>query len=198
MATGTLNLSGGASVTTQGPDGIQVGAFTNGPFGNVTLTGLGSYISTARLTLGNDTGHATLGSERGQILCGDASIAGTPFIAGGSSTTGSATVTGASSLWSIDSATAFNIGYLGTGSLTVSNGGTVIATRSTIATMPGSNGTATITGNGSLLSQIGGDIYVGGSGDSSASGGTAALHVLSGGLVKAAFLEGLRHRHGRN
>ena len=190
VATGTLNLSGGASVTTQGPNGIQVGAFTNGPFGNVTLTGLGSYISTARLTLGNDTGHATLSVQSGaQMLCNDASIAGTPFIAGGSSTTGSATVTGASSLWSIDTATAFNIGYLGTGSLTISNGGTVIATRSTIATMPGSNGTATITGNGSLLSQIGGDIYVGGSGDSSASGGTAALHVLSGGLVKAAFLE---------
>ena len=190
VGNGTLNLSGGASVATQGPDGIQVGAFANGPFGNVSVSGLGSVINTARLTLGNDTGHATLTVQSaGQILCDDASIAGTPFIAGGSSTTGSATVTGASSLWSIGTATAFNVGYLGTGSLTISNGGQVFASRSTIATMPGSNGTATITGNGSLLSQIGGDIYVGGSGDTSASGGTGAFHVLSGGQAKAALLK---------
>ena len=190
VGNGTLNLSGGASVATQGPDGVEVGAFTNGPFGNVSVSGLGSFISTARLTLGNDTGHATLMVQSGgQILCGDASIAGMPFIAGGSSVTASATVTGASSLWFITTATAFNVGYLGTGSLTISNGGQVFATRSTIATMPGSNGTATITGNGSLLSQVGGDIYVGGSGDTSASGGTGAFHVLSGGQAKAALLK---------
>ncbi len=95
VATGTLGVSGGAGLTTQGPDGIQVAAYANGPFGYVTVTDPGSFISSARLTLGNDTGHATLNVQNGgQLYSGDASIAGTPFIAGGSSTTGSATVTG--------------------------------------------------------------------------------------------------------
>ncbi|MGI9088146.1 MAG: autotransporter-associated beta strand repeat-containing protein, partial [Chthoniobacterales bacterium] len=188
--TGNLNIAGGASMTTMGADGVQVAVFADGPFGNVSVTDSGSYISTARFTLGAITGHATLTIQNAaQLLCGDASIAGSPFFAGGSSTVGSATVTGANSLWAIDSATAFNVGYFGNGTLTISNGGIVADHRSTIATNPGSIGNATVTGPGSLWDHQGGDIYVGGTADSSASGGTGALHVLSGGLLKASLLK---------
>jgi T5SS/PEP-CTERM-associated repeat protein len=90
---------------------------------------------------------------------------------------GSAMITGAGSRWTNSSRLV--VGSSGSGSLTITAGGQVSGTvfyRSYIGLDSGSMGTATITGAGSIWTNTGGDLYVGGH-------GIGALHVEAGGQV---------------
>lgn len=188
VATGTLNLGGINSAVTAG--NVEVAAWSGGPFGTVNLSDGFTFLRTNRFTLGNDTGHATLNIQNGAALyCQEATIAGSPFIPGGNSTTGTAAVGGANSLWQIESATPLVVGYVGNGSLTISNGGKVVSQSGTIATVSGSTGVVTVTGNGSQWDDSVGNIFVSGWSGSTVSGGSGSLRVLNGGLVRATMLK---------
>ena len=108
---------------------------------------------------------------------GTVSSANASFIGRNLTSTGTATVTGTGSSWISDSY--FIIGRYGTGTLTISDGGTVSsANTTTIANSSTSNGTATVTGTGS--SWISDNyFYVGAS-------GTGALTISDGGTVSSA------------
>jgi T5SS/PEP-CTERM-associated repeat protein len=82
----------------------------------------------------------------------------------------------------------FIIGAHGTGSVLIANGGKVDGAGLTVIGQGGydSNGTVTVTGSGSLWDQKG-NVLVGGRPDGN--GGSGALHVRAGGLVRAHHLK---------
>ena len=181
--TSIFEIYNGGKVSESAPTANFLVGVDTGVTGNVNIHDAGSMLTVpTSIVLGTGSG----GTGTLTLQNGGVAQSATGQLAFTTSSHGTATVTGAGSTWTTG---ALNVGNVAVGALTISNGGTVVAIRSTIATMPGSNGTATITGNGSLLSQEGGDIYVGGSGDTSASGGTGAFHVLSGGQAKSSLLK---------
>ena len=94
--------------------------------------------------------------------------------------TGTVTVTGPGSSWINGPSGGLNIGSFGTGILTITNGGKVIDFTplvSNVGNGAGSNGTVTVTGAGSLWSDIAG-IRIGNS-------GTGALTIADGGSVRS-------------
>ena len=92
------------------------------------------------------------------------------------SSEGNVTVTGEGSTLTTENN--INVGTDGFGSLSVTNGGDVMARRVLIGIRPGARGTVTVTGSGSSLTTIGTDneVFVG-------NRGTGTLYVLDGGLV---------------
>ena len=110
---------------------------------------------------------------------------GTVNSAGGSvglsaGSTGTVTVTGPGSTWINGPSGGLNIGSFGTGTLTIANGGRVIDTTPLVTNIgngAGSQGTVTVTGAGSLWSDIAG-FNIGNS-------GTGTLTIADGGIVAA-------------
>ena len=139
LGTGTLTVLDGGAVTS---DGGSVGQ-SAGSTGTVTVTGPGSsWINTGNI-VGLNIGSFGTGSLT--IANGGRVIDTTPIvtnIGNGAGSQGMVTVTGAGSLWS-DTA-GFRIGNSGTGTLTIADGGNVIAPIVTIAANAGSVGTLNI------------------------------------------------------
>lgn len=88
--------------------------------------------------------------------------------------TGAVTVDGGDSVWEVGSA-GLEVGVGGTGSLGVSGGGVVASAATVLAVNPGSSGTATVAGSGSILRNTG-NLHVGGAGE-------ASLHIEADGAV---------------
>ena len=187
VGNGTLNISGGGDVFS---NSVEVALNSNGPFGTINIADPGSNLNTGRLTLGNDTGHGVLNIQNGGVVnCqNEGLIAGSPFIAGGSAATGAATVSGVGSTWVVNAG--FVVGYNANGSLTVSNGGQMQSLEASVATLPGSVGTVTVTGANSRWVAIPStNIFVSGWSGSTTSGGAGTINILDGGQVVAALLK---------
>ena len=129
-----------------------------GGVGTVTVTGPGSSWSNAGSIVVGGLGTGTLIIQDGATAQdGVSSGGGSIGLSAGS--TGTVTVTGPGSSWINGPSGGLNIGSFGTGTLTIANGGKVIDITplvSNIGNGAGSHGTVTVTGAGSLWSDIAG------------------------------------------
>ncbi|WP_309386197.1 PEP-CTERM sorting domain-containing protein [Cerasicoccus frondis] len=116
---GTLLISNGGGLTTEGTSNI---GNTAGSIGRATITGTGSYWNSGSIFLGNSGDGAVVVSDGANVTAGGISLGRS---SGG---VGSLFVTGSGSSVSTD--TISNIGFAGSGSLTVANGGSYSTTAS--------------------------------------------------------------------
>jgi len=141
--TGTLNIGSGGAVSNVvgrvgGCDGCMIGGV-----GTVTVNGAGAtWMNSLALTVGDSgTGQVTI-SDGGQVLTGSAG----GFLGNSPGSAGTITVTGSGSAWT--NAGTVEVGYAGSGALTVGGGGVVKVAGGTgtivVADQPGSIGTLNI------------------------------------------------------
>jgi outer membrane autotransporter protein len=145
-----------------------------GGLGTVTVTGAGSNWSNAGDVVVGGQGTGTLTIENGGTV--NSGSGGSIGLLAGS--TGTVTVTGPGSSWINGPSGGLNIGSFGTGTLTIANGGTVINITPNVANIgngPGSQGTVTVTGAGSIWSNSSG-VNVGRL-------GAGTLTIADGGIV---------------
>ena len=178
--TGMLTIQAGGTLAD------QFGTIGNlpGGVGTVTVTGPGaSWTNVNDLVVGG-LGTGTLIIQNG----GSAQDGSTASSAGGSiglsaGSTGTVMVTGPGSSWVNGPSGGLNVGSFGTGTLTIANGGRVIDITplvTNVGNFAGSLGTVTVTGAGSLWSDIAG-INIG-------RAGTGTLTITDGGNVIAPVL----------
>jgi outer membrane autotransporter protein len=175
--TGMLSIQAGGTLTDQfGTIGDLPGGV-----GTVLVTGAGSsWTNVSNLVVGG-LGAGTLIIQNG----GAAEDGSTASSTGGSigqsvGSTGTVIVTGAGSSWINGPSGGFNVGSFGTGTLMIANGANVIDITPLVTNIgngAGSHGTVTVTGAGSLWSDVAG-IRVGNS-------GTGALTIADSGNVIA-------------
>jgi outer membrane autotransporter protein len=173
------------------------GGLTKQGSGELTLTGANTYTGDTAVTGGTSLAPsvlavsgaaASLGSPGSVIEVGPAAndVAELQVSAGaqvrsfsgyvgvGAGSSGAVTVSGSGSQWT--NTDDIFVGYLGTGSLTIEDGGTVSAANNAyFGSTPGGSGTATVSGAGSQLNTTN-DIVVG-------FAGTGALTIESGGTA---------------
>jgi T5SS/PEP-CTERM-associated repeat protein len=166
---GTLNVAGGGAVS----NNIGYVAYEPGSEGYVTVSGDGSkWTSTGNLEVGRQgagTLRITDGGEVGGVIN---QIGGSDFSQPGVGS-GEVLVSGAGSTLTSEFNT--HIGYLGTGTLTIENGGNVTDANGFIALFSSSTGTATVTGAGSTWTNTD-SMNIGSSGD-------GTLIIADGGAV---------------
>lgn len=166
---GTLTIQSGGAVSDQSGY-VGRGA---GSTGTVTVDGTGSsWTNHIALWVGN-SGTGTLTVRNGGVVTNGAD----GFIGVNAGATGTVTIDGAGSSWT-DAGNLF-VGQAGTGTLMVSNGGTVSnGVDGYIGANSGATGTVTVTGTGSSWTHAG-TVAVGES-------GTGTLTVANGGMVSNA------------
>lgn len=176
--------NGGASTLTVTNNGA-VNAASYMIVGNNSAQGTVTVDNGATLAVGGDmvVGNSGPGLVRlgpgGTIATGTAGV-GTLGIGNGAGVTGDVSVSGSGATWRVLGSGAMKVGNSGRGALTISNGGLVdVASATTvyIAQNAGANGTALVTGNGSIWQMTGG-LMIG-------SAGTGALTVADAGKVSA-------------
>ena len=175
--TGMLTIQNGGTLIN------EFGAIGNlpGGVGTVTVTGAGSSWTNVDAMVVGGQGTGTLTIQNG----GSAEDGSTASSTGGSiglaaGSTGTVTVTGPGSSWINGPSGGLNIGSFGTGTLTIANGGRVVDITPLVTNIgngAGSHGTVTVTGAGSLWSDIAG-IRIGNL-------GTGTLTIADGGNVIA-------------
>jgi T5SS/PEP-CTERM-associated repeat protein len=140
---GTLSVAGGGAVS----NNVGFVAYAPDSEGNVAVTGAGStWTSTGILHVGRQ-GDGTLRiTDGGKVVSSIGQVGGTNFSQPGTGN-GVITVNGPGSTWTTDNN--MHIGFLGTGSLTIENGGNISDANGFLAFFTGSTGTATVTGAGS-------------------------------------------------
>ncbi|QDT73299.1 beta strand repeat-containing protein [Lacipirellula limnantheis] len=174
---GSLLVSNGGVLSHSIYRNVSVGG--NGFVGNVTVAGPGSQF----LANGYLLAAGTLTVENGGLL---SSVSGESGNAPGD--VASTTVTGLGSRWNIPASTpataTLQVGYAGSASLTVANGGAVNNGASAVlGLLAGSSGTATVTGLGSAWNNVG-YLQVG----SPFNGGAGTVNVTNQGVVRAGSL----------
>ena len=179
----TVGVNGTGMLTIQsgGTLADSSGAIGNlpGGVGTVTVTGAGSNWQNAGVMVVGGQGTGTLiiqggGTAQDGVSSGGSSIG---LLAG---STGTVIVTGPGSSWINGPQAGLNIGSFGTGTLTIANGGRVVDITplvTNVGSAAGSHGTVTVTGPGSLWSDIAG-FRIGNS-------GTGTLTIADGGNVIA-------------
>ena len=169
------NGTGMLTIQTGGTLADSFGTIGNlpGGLGTVTVTGAGSTWSNAGGVVVGGQGMGTLTiQDGGTVNSGGGSVG----LAVGSN--GTVTVTGPGSRWTNGPSGGLNIGSFGTGTLTIANGGRVInitPVAANIGNGVGSHGTVTVTGPGSIWSNILG-LNIGNL-------GTGTLTIADGGVV---------------
>ena len=163
---GTLNISGGGTVAS--PDGC-IGCYS-GSTSTVTVSGSGStWIISSGLDVGYVGGSGTLNiSNGGTVTTGGGYI----YIGSESGSTGIVTVSGSGSTWA--NSGSLDVGNVGNGKLSITNGGSVSNNDCYIANNAGSTGTVTLDGAGSKWTT--GSLDVG-------SFGNGKLSITNGGSV---------------
>ena len=165
VSAGTLTVTSGGSI--DGTSTVTIdGAASGSPTLSVSASG-SSVTSTGTMTVGwSDTG--TLNITNGGTL----SNYSYGYIGYNSYSAGTVTVDGSGSQWN-NSSDLF-VGFSGTGSLSITNGGTVSDSAGYIGNNSGSTGTVTVDGIGSLWNN--GGVLV-------APSGTGTLSITNGGKV---------------
>ncbi len=160
--TGTLNILGGGAVSD------SHGRIGSSSTGTVTVDGAGStWNNSTSLVVGN-WGTGTLNIQNGGTVATTLSV----VVGGGwSGSSGTVTVDGAGSTFNSNS---LSVGFKGTGTLTIQNGGTVSSYSGGVGSDVGSSGTVTVDGAGSTWSCT--QLSVG-------PWGTGTLNILGGGTV---------------
>ena len=171
QGTGTLAIRDGVTVTSgYGYLGYSVGAT-----GTATVDGTGSAWTTSNLYVGNDgTGAPTI-TNGGKV----SNVFGCLGYQAGA--TGTATVDGTSSTWTNSNSAigGLSVGYSGTGTLTITNGGKVSSSDGNLGHSVGSAGMVIVDGPGSTWTNNSnpfGSLCVGNS-------GTGTLTITNGGQV---------------
>jgi T5SS/PEP-CTERM-associated repeat protein len=187
-STSTYVANGATALLTTNP--AQAGYLhVGGPAGNSTLlltrsgsAAPGKLSVSYNLYVGDERGETgTLNISNGATLFGGVdSFAIAGFFA---QTHGTVSVSGAGSLLVMPN---ILIADVGTASVTVSGGGTVLSHYTGLGVEAGSSGTATVTGSGSGWVNLDG-LYVGGQANSN--GGSAYLNIVSAGKVSTGSLK---------
>jgi T5SS/PEP-CTERM-associated repeat protein/autotransporter-associated beta strand protein len=167
--TGMLTIQSGGTLA----DSFGTVGNLPGGLGTVTVTGLGSNWSNAGGVAVGGLGTGTLTIQDGGTVIGGGGSVG---LSAGS--IGTVTVSGPGSSWLNGPSGGLNIGSFGTGALMIANGGTVINITNLTANIgnaANSQGTVTVTGPGSVWSNLFG-VNIGNS-------GTSTLTVADGGIV---------------
>jgi len=164
-SSGTLNITSGGQVTSSTAGSIGNAA---GATGIATIDGAGSsWTNATDFRVGNN-GSGTLTIQNG----GQLSNTTQGYIAVGAASNSTATVNGTGSSWT--SGSFLSVGYGGTGTLNIQNGGTISSTQGLVGHTVGSIGTATVNGTGSSWANTTGNLTIGNS-------GTGTLNVQNGG-----------------
>ncbi|MGH8036898.1 MAG: autotransporter outer membrane beta-barrel domain-containing protein, partial [Stenotrophomonas sp.] len=173
MAAGDLQVLDGGTVTTKG---VEMARNARGS-GNVTVAGANSLLS-------SDGGFFRVGSFGTADLTitdgGRVEVRGGKSTIGNNATAvGTATVSNGGSWATLDDA--LYVGMLGTGTLTVSDGGIVESKGGILGDSTGT-GTVTVTGDGSQWTNGGYTLEIGAGGSSG--NGTGSVTIADGGLVQ--------------
>jgi len=177
---GTLNVINGADVNVLGGNStVTLGRHAEG-VGVVNINGAGSMMTTGNQLWIGENGSGTLTVQNGGRLVTSSTAGFSNIIGVFNGSSGAATVTGPGSTWT--NANTLRVGNSGSGSLTVSNGGSFVQSNgfANIIIESDHGGAATVTGAGSTLTTAGA-MYVGSTGD-------GVMTVLNGGSVTAGRL----------
>ncbi|MEX2168349.1 MAG: hypothetical protein WD851_03490 [Pirellulales bacterium] len=152
----------------------------HGSTGEVVVRDPGSLWFNSSVLYVSNNGTAVVSVLNGASLSSTDGYIGNSYDTTGS---GAVTINGVDSNWTTRGSS-LHVGRLGSGALTISAGGQVIAGDGHVASSASvATGIATVTGSGSKWANSGG-LYVGGT--ATARGGTASLTVADGGEVTAA------------
>ena len=184
-AAGRVVIFDGHSFTrSSGPVEIFVGSGVGTSTLNVSATGSKIFGSGVGFIRVGEIGPAAGVPGTGELIVDSGgSISGAQiFIADVFGSTGSVTVDGKGSNIFVPAKSGqgwVSVGFAGTGTLTIKNGGVVVSEVGALATQATGDATATVEGKGSLWNIYGGtEFHVGGAGN-------AVLHILKGGQVNA-------------
>jgi T5SS/PEP-CTERM-associated repeat protein len=165
---GTMNVTAGGLVTSWAQSVVGGGI---GSTGRVVVDGPGStWNNTGSLLAVGSGGAGSVTVQSGGLITGVA-----PKIGSGTGSVGNAFVTGPGSRWTGTGTT--RVGEFGSGSLTVSNGGSASFDMS-VGDQPGSSGVVTVTGLGSRLTSSSPVIGREGAGTLSVTGGGVVTAIL--------------------
>jgi uncharacterized repeat protein (TIGR01451 family) len=172
--TGVVVVSnGGALVNGEGDLGFNFASD-----GTATVTGAGSTWTTNGFLYVGNNGDGTLDVGDGGSV---GSLGSFGYVSWASASTSTATIDGAGSIWT--NASGLYVGFGGTGTLAITNGGTMQnGAFANVGFSPGASGTVRVSGAGSAF-VAGGALSIGG--NVSGPGGTGALDVDDGGTVGA-------------
>lgn len=167
--TGSLQIASGGAVN----DAFGIIGSNIGAAGSATVDGPGSqWNNTGYLAIGAAGNGSLTISNGGVVIDGAGGFVGSA-VAG----TGAVSVIGANSTWA--NAGAIMVGNSGTGTLAVSNGGTVGSDGGTVGNFAGSSGSVTVTGANSVWAGGAGDVTVG-------RYGSGSMLISNGGKVSNA------------
>jgi T5SS/PEP-CTERM-associated repeat protein/autotransporter-associated beta strand protein len=182
--TGTLTVMDGGKVSDYlGSIGDQAGSNGTVTVSGVNANGTASaWSNSSELYVGNN-GTGTLNVQNGGQVTDTNGYIGTQPGSNGTATVTGVSANGTASTWS--NSASLIVGYLGTGTLNVQDGGSVSdGTQANLGLFSGSSGTATVTGvsaSGTASAwSIGTDLYVG-------NNGTGNLTISDGGQVTDAY-----------
>jgi len=169
----TLTIDNGGVLS----NGISVIGVDTGSEGTVIVTGTGIWAPSLVFVVG-ENGTGTLTIEKGGAVVNSN---GQGIVIGDNAgSVGTVTVSGAGSTWSnAQPDSTLIVGADGTGTLTVSDGGTVGSSSGVVGNSPGSIGTVTVTGEGSTWAMSGDTLLVGDL-------GAGTLTIADGGTVNVA------------
>jgi T5SS/PEP-CTERM-associated repeat protein len=145
--------------------------------GTLTVSGSGSRADLAQGLIIGDQGNGRLTVEAGATLA----IGEDVWVSCGPLGQGTLTVTGPGSALFTTADGYMNVGYEGTGAMSITNGGMVVSSSGFIANYEGSRGQVLVDGPGSFW-DVWHYLYVGG--DGGGPGGLASLTISNGGAVR--------------
>ena len=174
-ATAQINNAGEAQIMSSGAVAAEVDlAVATGDTGTLSVSGTGNLQDGGAMNVG-EAGAGTLNVTKGGTVSDSDATVGL-----GSGSTGTALVDGAGSTWSHSGAITVGENAKGTGTLTISNGGSVstggTGAGSVIGHNPTSNGTVNVSGAGSTWTNTA-SLAI------SDAGGIGLLNITSGGAV---------------
>ncbi|MBK3786910.1 autotransporter outer membrane beta-barrel domain-containing protein [Paraburkholderia aspalathi] len=155
---GELDIGAGGAVNSISPSGAVIAANPSG-VGVVNVTGAGASWTVGGngvLTVGFD-GNGTLTIADGGTVNGSSSP--DTYVGQNAGSTGTVTVTGAGSTWTVNGGP-LAVGFNGSGTLIIANGGAVSSSSAYLGEMAGSIGTVTVTGAGATWTDTG-VLYIG-------------------------------------
>ncbi len=158
---GTLRIEAGGEVSHQARDAVVVVGVFDGAVGELTVTGVNSKLKTpnAGIYVGYFRGaQGTMLVQDGGYVLSGAWPYGAGVIGHQAGAVGEVLISGPGSLWEANGS--LNVGYEGSGALTLSDGGRINSEGAFIGRLGNSSGEVTVSGSGSLWTSTG-DFVVG-------------------------------------
>lgn len=166
--TGTLSIADGLAMSSA----YGILGYYAGSNGTANVTGAGTAWNNAEDLHVGSSGTGTLNITNGATVSNYYGFLGA---GSGSDSIGTANVTGAGSAW--NSNEGLFVGLSGTGTVNITNGGTVSSSNGLLGNSTDSTGTVTVTGTGSIWNSTS-ELTIG-------SSGTGTLNITNGGTVNS-------------